>query len=99
MSIVRISAEASADLDEIWFYIAKDSSTNADRFLDRLLDLTNTLLADHPRAGRAREEFGPGLRSIAIGKYLVFYTVNQDEVDIVRVIHGARDLGAIFGVD
>jgi toxin ParE1/3/4 len=99
MSRVRISAEASADLDEIWFHIAKDNPANADRYLDKLLDVANSLLAEYPHAGRAREELGPGLRSIAIGNYLLFHAITEDGVSIVRVIHGARDLDAIFGVD
>jgi toxin ParE1/3/4 len=68
MSRIRISAEASADLDDIWSYIAKDSPANADRFLDRILR-TATTLSERPRAGRMRDELGLGLRSFPVGNY------------------------------
>jgi len=96
MTAVRLSAEALADLDDIWFYIARDSVLNADRFIDRLVATMADTLSAVPLAGRAREELGMGLRSLAFGEYLVFYRVRANNVEIVRVIHGRRDLGAVF---
>ena len=40
---------------------------------------------------------GDGLRSLPVENYLIFYRVRDDTVEVLRVIHGARDLGAIFG--
>lgn len=97
MSRVRISDAAQADLDDIWLYIAADSPVNADRFLDRLVSSLTTTLAAAPLAGRARDEFEAGLRSFTFEKYIAFYRVRKSVVEIVRIIHGARDLGDIFG--
>ena len=97
MTPVRISAEAEADLDAIWLYIANDSPINADRFLERLVTTLTTTLSTLPLAGRTREEFEAGLRSFPAESYIAFYRVRKDTVEIVRIIHGARDLGAIFG--
>ncbi len=97
MTTVRISAAAATDLDDIWLHIATDSPVNADRFLDRLVTTITGTLAVAPLAGRARDEFEAGLRSFPFEHYLVFYRVPEDAVEIVRIIHGARDLGAIFG--
>jgi plasmid stabilization system protein ParE len=47
MTRLRISAAALADLDDIWFHIAKDSAINADRFLDRLLASVTETLSTH----------------------------------------------------
>jgi toxin ParE1/3/4 len=97
MTRLRISAEALADLDDIWFHIAKDSEVNADRFLDRLLaSVTDTLLTA-PLAGRAREDLAVGLRSFPFADYLIFYRVQEGNVEIARIIHGRRDLGRAFG--
>jgi toxin ParE1/3/4 len=41
--------------------------------------------------GRSREELAAGLRSIAFGRYVVFYLILEDHVEIARVIHGSRD--------
>lgn len=96
MSRVRISEQAETDLDDIWLHIASDNPVNADRFLDRLVSAITTTLAVAPLAGRARDEFEAGLRSFAFENYVAFYCVRKETVEIVRIIHGARDLGAIF---
>jgi toxin ParE1/3/4 len=93
----RISAAAATDLDDIWFHIAADSLRNADRFLDRLVASVTGTLSAAPLAGRSRDEFEAGLRSLAFGHYLVFYRVQEEGIEIVRIIHGGRDVEAIFG--
>jgi toxin ParE1/3/4 len=97
MTPVRISAEAEADLDAIWLYIAADNPVNADGFLDRLVTSLTTTLSTAPLAGRTRDEFELGLRSFPIENYIAFYRLRDTTVEIVRIIHSARDLSAIFG--
>jgi toxin ParE1/3/4 len=63
----------------------------ADRVLDRI-DRRLSLLSDHAELGPARDDVRAGLRQLTSGAYLVFYQVEGDEVLIVRVTHGARDL-------
>jgi toxin ParE1/3/4 len=46
--------------------------------------------------GRTREELAPELRSFPFGRYVIFYEVIPDGMAIVRVLHGARDLGRLF---
>jgi toxin ParE1/3/4 len=91
VSQIRISPRASADLTEIWSYIADDSAANADAFIDKL-DETIQMLANQSGAGRRREELAPGI----FGRYVIFYRGNQDAIEIVRVLHGARDIQTIF---
>lgn len=90
--------KAERDLDEIWLYIAQDNPANADRFLDRLQERC-LALADFPKMGTSRDDLKTGLRSHPCGRYLIFYFPIEDGVDIVRVLHGARDLDAIFHPD
>jgi toxin ParE1/3/4 len=78
-------------------YIANDSPVNADRFLDRLVTSITTTLSAAPLAGRIRDEFGLGLRSFPVESYIALYRMNKGAVEIIRIIHGARDLEAIFG--
>jgi toxin ParE1/3/4 len=96
MNLVRISTEAEADLDAIWLYIANDSPIHADRFLERLIKTLTTTLSTLPLVGRKRDEFEIGLYSFPVEGYIAFYRVRKDVVEIVRIIHGARDLDAIF---
>lgn len=97
MTRLRISAEALADLDDIWLHIAEDSEINADRFLDRLLASVTATLLTAPFAGRTREELAAGLRSFPFADYLIFYRAKEGDVEIARIIHGRRDLGRAFG--
>ena len=95
MSQYRISAEARSDLDEIWDYITADNSEAADRLLRLLVSKIRTL-ASVPEMGRKRDELSPGLRSFAVGNYVIIYRRNQDGIEIVRVLHGARDFPPLF---
>ena len=54
------------------------------------------MLAAQPMMGRAREELAPGVRSFPFGRYVVFYMPMDDGIDVVRVLHGARDIDAVF---
>ena len=86
----RLSALAERDLDEIWSYVAEDASpTTADRLIDDVIDRFD-LLAEQPRMGRARPEFGPGVRSFAVENYVIYYRPDCD-VLIARILHGRRD--------
>jgi toxin ParE1/3/4 len=89
---------AQADITEIWGFIAEDSEARADAFIDRL-DQSISSLAINPLMGRARDELSPNLRSFPFGRYVIFYLALPDGIEIVRVLHGARDLGTFFPVD
>ena len=86
----RLSALAEPDLDEIWSYAAEDASpTTADRLVDDIIHRFD-LLAEQPAMGRARPEFGPGVRSVAVENYVVYYR-QEGDVLIARILHGRRD--------
>jgi toxin ParE1/3/4 len=89
---------ARRDLIEIWDYIAEDSETRADAFIETV-DRKFQTLAKHPGMGRMRDELEAGVRSFPVGKYIIFYCAIPDGVEIVRVLHSARDVEAIFHPD
>ena len=95
MSVPHISPRASGDLTEIWSYIADDSAGNADAFIDKLYE-TMQLLSRQPGSGRHREELASGIQSFPFGRYIIFYRAVTGGVEIVRVLHGARDIENIF---
>lgn len=90
-----LSRPAREDLDDIWLYIARDSIEEADRFID-LLTAKFPLVASQPRMGRLREDLAPNLRCLPVKNYLILYRSLKGSVQIVRVIHGARDPKALF---
>ena len=88
---------ANQDLLEVWTYVAVNGDViAADGLLDAIDQRCNTL-AEFPHIGRRREELAPGLRSFPEGQYLVFYREMPDGIEIVRVLHGSRDVRAVFG--
>jgi len=90
MARTHRSSRAEIDLIEVWGYIAKDDPLAADRQLDRI-DAACDMLAENPQAGPRREDLARGLRFYPVGNYLIFYTVADDGIIVVRVLHGARD--------
>lgn len=86
---------ARADLLNIWNYVADDSPTRADRLLDIINKKCQTL-ARFPKMGRARNELGASLRSFPVGNYVIFYREVSKGIEIIRVLHGARDIEGII---
>ena len=91
----RLTRQARRDVLDIWRYIAKDNEPAADRFVD-LLTHYFKLLGDNPRAGRRRDQLRRGYRSFPVGEYLIFYRIMKPGVCIMHVVHGRRDLEALF---
>lgn len=86
---------AEEDLIGIWTFIAEDDAAAADRLLDRI-DAVCGLLAENPLLGPARPDLRPDLRYFTVARYLILYRKMAGGVEIVRIIHGARDLPALF---
>ena len=70
---------------------------SVDRWIDKL-DQKFKLVATQPLMGRARYELATDLRSFPFGRYVIFYTPIEDGIDVVRVLHTARDADALFDV-
>lgn len=88
---VKLTARAEDDLLDIWLAIAQDSPASADRFLDVLNERIDSL-ADFPERGVLRPEIGKGIRILIEGNYLILYGMRLGGVEVVRVVHGAREL-------
>lgn len=95
MSRFRLSPRAKTDLAEIRRYIAQDNPPAADHFVGEFFDLF-FLLARNPEIGQKRSELRPNLCSISHGNYVVFFYSMREEVEIAGVVHGARDVDALF---
>jgi len=95
MAAIRRTPEAERDLLTIWLSIAQDSPRAADGVLD-ILDEKFRLLAGQPALGPSREDLADGLRMFPTGRYLIFYRPAPDGIDVIRVLHSARDIPARF---
>ncbi len=87
--------QANLDLIEIWEYIAEASEERADRVLDAIGERC-LMLAGFPEAGRVRNDLIVGLRSFAVGSYTIFYQPIDDGIEVLRVLHGSRDVSSAF---
>jgi toxin ParE1/3/4 len=101
--------QARQDLVDIFRYYAREAGLRlADRFLAQA-EASFTHLAGMPGIGTRHEHDHPALAGVRVypttgfRKYLVFYRPVADGIEIVRVLHGARDIQSIlaeeFGVD
>ena len=95
MPSIVIRPKAVADLAEIWAYIAEDSAREADAFASRIHEEFR-MLTRQPRIGRERPELLAGLRSFPVARYVIFYLPRPRGIEVVRVLHGARDLKPFF---
>ena len=86
---VRFTRTAQRDLAQIHAWISQDSPTIASRFVARLIERARGL-SDHPFEGRETDE--PGVRVIVARRqrYLIFYTIAAEEVNITHLLHTSR---------
>jgi toxin ParE1/3/4 len=91
MTHVETSRQGLLDLDQIWSYIARDTIEQADRFLDKI-QAKLEMLARQPLIGESRDDLGRNVREAPIGNYVIFYRPIPDGVEVVRVLHGARNI-------
>ena len=86
---------AVEDLRELHAYIARDSEMYASGFVERII-LAVEQVADHPRVGRVvPEKNDENVRELLYQNYRIIYRVKSDQMEVLTVIHGARDLAAL----
>ncbi|HET9400539.1 MAG TPA: type II toxin-antitoxin system RelE/ParE family toxin [Candidatus Acidoferrales bacterium] len=96
----RVSRQAEADLTDIWCHAAKESGSV--EIADRLIESITRrflLISLYPHLGRRREDvFGQGVRTFPVDEYVIVYAVDESDVLVLRVVHGRRDIEALFGL-
>ncbi len=95
MPRVKKAVQAEKDIEELWLYIAADNMFAADRVLDDI-EAQCHLIATQPGMGRPRPELAPDVRSFPVGRYVIYYQTLPDGIEIIRVLHSARDLDGLL---
>lgn len=96
MSRYKLSAPARQDLREIRDYIALDSVPAARKFLAKLAQALRGV-AQAPGKGHRRADLTDlPVRFWPVGSHLIVYDPEKRPVEIVRVLHGARDVEGIL---
>ena len=94
---VLTTPQADQDVREIALYIAQDRPAAGERFLDAF-EHTCEVLATMPTLGskfRTRSDEIGELRVTTIPRFrnfVVIHRLQDDRVEILRVVHGARDM-------
>jgi plasmid stabilization system protein ParE len=97
MSAYVLSPDALQDLQEIWDYIANDNAHAADEVLDDLFNAFESLVL-WPRQGHSRSDLTHGnVRFWPVDSYLVVYRETATALQIVAILHGARDIPKVIG--
>ena len=91
-----VSPRARADLRNILRYTGgRWGSQQRAAYKAQLNQAMRGLIA-HPDRGRPRDDFSPGLHALPVAAHVVYYRVDEREISIVRVLHGAMDAAAVF---
>jgi plasmid stabilization system protein ParE len=99
MSQYQFTPQATGDLFEIWNFIAHDNPEAADRVEEAIFRACD-LLSGSPLAGRMRKE----LTALPVrfwvvhpySKYLIVYDPEKKPLQIIRILHGSRNLPSIL---
>ena len=99
MSAYQFTPQASDDFLDIWSFIARDNPEAADR-VEAAIFRACDLLAGSPLAGRRQKD----LTSLPIrfwvvhpySNYLIVYDSEKKPLQIIRILHGARDLPSLL---
>ena len=84
-----LSSVAEADTLSVWEYIAQDNIIAADRMIDRFTAAFERI-AINPETGERYQHPKGEFRIVTELPYLIFYRIAGEEIEIVRVLHGAR---------
>ena len=93
--IVR-SEQAQRDLEGILAYLDSQSADAADHFAIKFQQACE-LHAKHPEIGASATEYAAKLRHMIVWNYAIFYRPIADGIELIRIIHGARDIPKLLG--
>lgn len=94
---LNILPGADSDIDEHFNYIVEESLDRAVRFYDAVYASFDLLLLQ-PFIGKAKRYNKPELAGLRMwfvkgfDRYLIFYKVKDNTVEIVRILHSSRDI-------
>ena len=97
MPSIKVAATAKEDLREIWSYVAESNPEAATKLIKEITRRF-TILCDNPLMGREQDELLIALRSFPVKRYIIFYRPFENGIEILRVLHGARDIESMFEI-
>lgn len=97
MAAVAWTPIAIEDIEGNFFYLARDRQSPAVAAqVVREISLRTENYAAQPLLAQARPELGESVRAFSVYQYVVFSRPKHDGIEVIRVIHGARDVESVF---
>ena len=94
---VQFTRRAVRDLDGIWDYLVRHESIDRAEHVVAEIEVNVRKLAAMPGMGHAHRDIRqPGYRVWSVFSYLIVYRTHGQTLIVTRVIHGRRDLRALF---
>jgi len=91
-----LSEDAREDLRNIWEFIAEDSLDAADRVIAELFEAFEGLVK-MPGKGHQRQDLtDKPVLFWPVRSYLIIYRPDKDPLEVIGVMHGARDIPSII---
>ena len=88
----KISEEALFDLNDIWEYtFHKWSKEQADRYFNLIFDEID-YISENPESGLSCEHIRKNYRASKIKSHLIFYRAENNNIEIIRILHQSMDL-------
>lgn len=95
MARLQRTRQAENDLLEIWAFIASENPLAADKIVRKLDERSHELL-ENPKLGPARPDIAKEMRHLVMDNYIILYRVFDSGIEIVRYLHGARNLYSLL---
>ncbi len=95
MSTYSFTKAAIQDLESICDDIAIDNPDAASNLFDDIRKQC-VRVAKFPLSGKNYDTLKPNLRGFIVKNYIVFYTIESENITVVKIVSGYRDLEAIF---
>ena len=91
MTRYALRPRARRDIEEIWdCSVAAWGVRQAENYV-RQVQRSLEILANYPRLGRACDDIRPGYRKHPTGSHVVFYRIDEDGIEVVRILHQRMD--------
>ncbi len=87
---------AAADLDGVLDYIAEHRPQTAKKVVQKIWERCEKICS-FPEMGQVRPEFPGNYRSTTVQRWVLFYRVVEDRIEIHRVLDSARDIDSLLG--
>ncbi|CDX24266.1 Toxin ParE1 [Mesorhizobium sp. ORS 3324] len=88
---VRFSPKANADLNGIWDYSLNQWGEERAEAYIRSIHSVITLIDRFPAIARNASDIRPGLLKYAVGSHVVYLRMNEQSIDVVRILHQQMD--------